>query len=160
MITGDNLIELRKWVAATAKLVSALRSRPHTQNLLRSLASNYRDRITEKRKTASATRWWRTKWRPKKEFAQLPPASQQKALKVKVVTEAYYIAIRKKLSPGDANLIARLTWLLIFRNAISERTVRRIIDRVETCGGPRVAPMEVYADGLSVPHRQDKKQKK
>jgi hypothetical protein len=158
MIDRDNLAEFQKWVAATANLVSTVRSKPQTAKLLQSLANNYRERITKERKTSSATRWWRTKWRPKKNFNQLPQSSQQKALKVKTVVSSFYMAIEKGLSSGHAEQVAGLAWSLLFGKPISLRHLRRIITRVEDCGGPESAPNEAYADQRSVPHRKKEKQ--
>src|SRR6266536_4023868 len=142
----SNAPSLRKWALQTAKLVSAFHSRPHTQKLLRILAADYRDRLGHKRRKSSATRWWRTEWRPKKRFQELPPFSQRKDLNVKSLVSTYYLAINAGLPPGHAELVGCIAWLLIFKKSISPRHFRRIISRVEKCGGPDLAPIEAYAD--------------
>lgn len=142
---------LNQWVILTAKLLLSLRSRPpHRAKQLQTLAASYREKLSEKRMRIQRSR---KKWRYKKAIEELPEFSQRKAHGVKLALGAYYTAIDVGLPPGCAADVARLTWLLLLGKAISRRSVRRLIDRLETRGGPDLAPIEAYADGKSVRHR-------
>lgn len=90
-------------------------------------------------------------WDAPKEIGTLPPASQEKAKKVRAVMEVYFAAA-ESMTLGAANTKAQAKWLELFGEACNEKTIRRWADKIEARGGPEFAPLEAYADNKSVPH--------
>src|SRR6266849_4060360 len=141
---------LKEWASATASLLQALHSGAYGVRHRHRLSSRYRERLEAKRRKAQASG---ARCQATKPFGALPPYSQQKALNMKLVLDANYAAVADGLTAGYAESVARALSVLIFDKAIHSRTLRRKIARVERGGAPELAPIEAFADELSVPHR-------
>jgi hypothetical protein len=123
------------------------------------LPQDYRDQLEEKRRKFQCLRYadlldvqTSERWMPEKLLTQMPPATQEKAYKVKSVLDVYFAAIGQGMEVRDANSKTLATWLQTFGSVISIRQLRRLVKRVEDRGGPELARIEAYADGKSVPH--------
>ena len=142
---------VKQWVSVTVYLLQLLHAAAYGVRHRHRLSSRYLERLAAKRMRARASG---ARCQATKSFAAQPPYSQQKALNMKLVLDAYYAAVAAGLSASYAENLARAFGLFIFDKAINSRTLRRRMDRVEKCGGPASAPMEAYTDQLSVPHRK------
>ena len=95
-----------------------------------------------------------TRWEPAKEIGTLPPASQEKATRVREVMSVYFAASEAGMTLSGANQRARAKWVEVFGEECNEKTIRRWADKIEARGGPQFAPLEAYADNKSVPHER------
>ncbi len=119
------------------------------------LSATYRRRLLENRDKVRVSQ---ARCQPEKQFADLSKPTQARALKRKAMLDAYYtVAFETKLPPSYAELAARAIGLLLFSKAPCPRTIRRYVRRIERCGGPEFAPLEVYADEKSCPHPKARK---
>jgi hypothetical protein len=149
---------VEQWAVETVKLAISLRALgPIKTKTLHTVGAQSRKRLEEKRRVTSATQWWRTEWKPKKIFSELPQSSQRRAFYRRIILVAFYAAVDAGATFGYAELAARGVSLAIFGKAVDAKTIRRTVGRIETCGGPDLAPLEAYADCKSVPHPRSRK---
>jgi len=105
----------------------------------------------------------RATWQPPRKLAQLPPATQEKAQKVREVMLAYFAALDQGKQKNEANAIARSLWVRLFpeppasskkkrKPCCTSKTISNWEKKIKDRGGPDFAPIEAYADGKSVPH--------
>ena len=101
-----------------------------------------------------------SRWLPDFEFSTQPGATQEKALKVRLVMQAYFAALDAAKSKEEANRIARAEWTRHFGDACGERSIRRWEARIEERGGIEFAPIEAFCDRKAVPHVKARREHK
>jgi hypothetical protein len=77
-------------------------------------------------------------------------APGREASAVRVAMNVYFREIDNGKAEQSANLVARRFWLEAFGTACHERTIRRLAARVDSFGGPELAPLDAFAAGKSI----------
>lgn len=91
-------------------------------------------------------------WTPAKKFSEHPPATQEKALKVRDALTIYFQTLDTGASARDAERACQRRWRELFNRSCSDRTIRNWVARVNERGGIENAPNEAFCDGKSIAH--------
>ena len=124
----------RQWLAETEKLVLALQPVQDQEKV----SARHRDRLARIRAAVEV------QWEPRKRLSELALYSQRKCWAMRWLLCVYYQAVDDGLSPSQAETVTRLLSLSIFQKAISSRTVRLKIARIEAAGGPNRVRIEIF----------------
>lgn len=175
LAAADVELTANEWaqLLGVTKKAFTLRRVPHARMVARAggltkvypfadLPPDYRAQLEEQRRRQGCwsyaellnVRAVETRWEPAKEIGTLPPASQEKATRVREVMAVYFAASEAGMTLSAANQRARAKWVEVFGEECNEKTVRRWADKIEARGGPQFAPLEAYADNKSVPHER------